>query len=69
MGICIQQLCISKMSKNGKSVEYLGTKDQVEKGSIWLHIQYTMNPKLFVSHKVNFAMLWTFLIITKFLMD
>ena len=48
MGICIQQLCILKMSKNGKSVGYFDTKDQVEKESIWLYIQDTMNLKLFV---------------------
>ena len=31
MGIHVQQLCILKMSKNGKSVEYFGIKDQVQK--------------------------------------
>ena len=29
-GCCIQQLCMLKMSKNGKSVGYLDTKDVVE---------------------------------------
>ena len=57
MGIHIQQLCMLKMSKNGKSVEYFGTKDQVEEGSIWLHIQDIMNLKLVGYQKVNFTML------------
>ena len=30
MGICIQQLYIWKMSKSGKSVGYLDTKDKAE---------------------------------------
>ena len=46
MGIHIQQLYVLKMSKNGKSVEYFGTKDQMEEGSICLHIQDIMNMKL-----------------------
>ena len=54
MGIRIQQLCMSKMSKNGKSLEYFYTKDQVEEGSIWLYIQDMMNLKLFVYQKKNF---------------
>ena len=57
MGICIQQLYISKMSKNGKSVGYFQIKDQVQKGSIWLHIQDMMNLKLVGYQKVNFATL------------
>ena len=59
---------MSKMSKNGKSVEYFGTKDQVEEGKIWLPIQDMMNLKLFGYQRVNLAMLWSFLIITKLLM-
>ena len=47
MGISIQQLCISKISKNGKSVGLLDTKDQPEEGSIWLNFQDTANVKLF----------------------
>ena len=46
MFIRIQQLCMYKMSKNGKSVEYFDTKDQVEEGSIWLRIQDVKNLKL-----------------------
>ena len=57
MGIRIQQLCILKMSKNGKSLEYLDTEDQAE-GRIWLHIQDVTNLKLVGYLKVNFAMLW-----------
>ena len=58
MGIHIQKLCILLMSKNGKLVEYLDIKDQVEKGSIWLYIQDTTNLKLVGYQKVNLAMLW-----------
>ena len=56
MGIQIQQLHMSKISKSGKSVGFFGTKDQVEEGSIWLHIQDIMNLKLFGYPKVNLAM-------------
>ena len=58
MGICIEQLCISQMSRSEKSVRYLDTKDQAEKGCIWLHIQDTMNLKLFGYLKVNLKMIW-----------
>ena len=68
MGIHIQQLDMSKISKNGKSVEYYCTKDPAEKGGIWLNIQDIMNLKLFVNQKVSFTILWKFLMITKFLM-
>ena len=64
MGIYIQQLCILKMSKNRKSVEYFDTKDQAEEGSIWLHIQDIMNPKLVGYQKVNFIRVLIFLMIT-----
>ena len=47
---------MSKMSKNGKSLEYFDTKDQVEEGSIWLRIQDMMNNKLFGYQKVNNAL-------------
>ena len=48
IGIHIQQLCRSKISKNGKSVGLLDTKDQKkEEGSIWLNFQDTTNVKLF----------------------
>ena len=47
MGIRIQQLCISKISKNGKSVGFLDTKDKVEEGSIQLNIKDLTNFKLF----------------------
>ena len=57
MGIHIQQLCMSKISKNGKSVEHFATKDQVEVGSIWLNIQNMMNLKLIGYDKVNLAIL------------
>ena len=57
MGIHIQQLCMSKMSKNGKSVEYFNTKDQVERGSIWLYTQDIMYQKLVGYQKVNFAII------------
>ena len=67
MGIHIQQLYISNMSKNGKLVGYFSTRDQVEKGSICLPIRDTMNLKLVGYQKVNLAMLWTFLIIAEFL--
>ena len=40
---------MSKMSKSGISVGYLDTKDQVEKGIIWLHIQHMINLKIFLS--------------------
>ena len=58
MGICIQQLCKLKMSKNGKSVEYFDTKDQAKEGSIWLHIQDTINLNHVGYLKVNFTILW-----------
>ena len=69
MGIHIQQLCMLKMSKDGKSVEYLCKKDQVQKGSIWLPMQDMANPKLVGCQKVKFIMLCKSLMITKFLMD
>ena len=47
MVIYIQQLCMSKMSKNRKSVGYLDTKDQVEKVGILLYIQDKIKLKLF----------------------
>ena len=56
---------MSKMRKNGKSVEYFNTKDHAEEGNIWLHIQDIMNLKLLSYCKVSFTMLWGFLIITK----
>ena len=55
MSIHIQQLCMLKMSKNGNSVEYFSTKDQVQEGSIWLPIQDTMNLKLVGYQRVNLA--------------
>ena len=67
MSIHIQQLRISKMSKNGKSVGYLDIKDQLEKRSTWLNIQYIMNLKLTGYLKMNFSMLLRFWIITEFL--
>ena len=57
MGIHIQQLCISKISKNGKSMEHFAINDQVEVGSIWLNIQNMMNLKLIGYDKVNLAIL------------
>ena len=57
MGICIQQLCMLKMSKNRKSVEYFGTEDQVQEGSIWLCTQNMMNLKLSDYQRLNLAML------------
>ena len=57
MGIHIQQLCMLKMSKSEKPVGYLDTKDQAEEGSIWLHIQNTINLKLVHNLKVNFALI------------
>ena len=57
MGVFIQQLCIPGMSKNGKSKYYIYTKDQVEEGNIWLHIQNMMKLKLVGYQKANFAML------------
>ena len=68
MVMCIQQLCILKISKNGKSVGYLDTKDQAKEGSIRLYIQDTMNLNLVAYLKANFTMLWRFLMIAKFLM-
>ena len=65
MGIRIEQLCILKMSKNGKSVGYSGTKDQVQEGSIWYHMQNMTNLKIFGYQKVNCTILWRFLTITK----
>ena len=47
MGIHIQWLCMLKMSKNGRLVEYFRTKYHVEEGSIWLPIYNKMNLKLF----------------------
>ena len=46
IGINIQQLCISKINKNVKLVEYYSIKDQLEKRIIQLHIQDMMNLKL-----------------------
>ena len=40
IGMCIQQLCMSKMSKNGKSVEYLDMKDQAEKKQLVVYSGY-----------------------------
>ena len=57
MGIPIQQLYMLKMSKSGKSVRYFGNKDQVEEGSIGLHIQDMMNINLFAYQKANLAVL------------
>ena len=68
MGIRIQQLYISKMRRNGKSVEYYSTKNKVEKVNSWLNMQNMTNLKLFSYQKVSLAMLWRFLMITKFLM-
>ena len=68
MGIHVQQLCMLKVSKNGKSVEYFGTKNQVQEGSIWLLIQDPMNLKPVGYQRFNLLMLWRFLMITKFLM-
>ena len=60
MSICIQQLCISKISKSEKLVGYFDTKDQAEEKSIWLHIQDKMNLKLVAYLKANFAIFWRF---------
>ena len=68
MAIRIQELCIFKISKNRKSLEYFGTKDQVQEGSIWLYIQDIVNLKLVGYQKVNFIMLWRSSMITKFFM-
>ena len=57
MGIRIQQLYMVEMSKNGKLVEYFNIKDQVEEGSICLHIHNMTNLKLICYHKVIFAVL------------
>ena len=46
MNIYTQQLCMLMISKIGKSVGYLDIKDRVEKGSVYLNIQNTMNLKL-----------------------
>ena len=60
MVICIQQLCILQINKCGKSVRYFKAKDQVEKRSIKLHIQDTMNLNPVGYLKVNFTLPWKF---------
>ena len=59
---------MSKMSKSGKLVGFLDTKDQAKKASIWLLTQDKINLKLIDYLKVNFVMLWRSWMITKFLM-
>ena len=57
IGIRIQKLYLSKMSKNGKLVEYLDMKDQVEKGGNCFHIQDITNLNLFGYLRVNLEIL------------